>query len=60
MADIPQDLTKLLAHWSDGDGKTLDELTPLVYVELRRMAKRYMNSQPSGHTLPTTALIHEA
>jgi RNA polymerase sigma factor (TIGR02999 family) len=55
-----KDLTKLLDAWSDGDGEALQELMPLVYEELRRMAKRYMFSQPSGHTLQTTALIHEA
>ncbi len=60
MADIPQDVTKLLADWSDGDGDALERLMPLVYEELHKMAKRYMNSQPSGHTLQTTALIHEA
>jgi RNA polymerase sigma factor (TIGR02999 family) len=55
-----KDVTKLLEAWSDGKQEALDELLPLVYDELRRMAKRYMNSQPSGHTLQTTALIHEA
>lgn len=55
-----KDVTKLLEAWSDGDGAALEQLMPLVYDELRRMAKRYMNSQPSGHTLQTTALIHEA
>jgi len=62
MANIigDKDVTKLLAAWSDGDGEALEELMPLVYDELRRMARRYMNSQPSGHTLQTTALIHEA
>ena len=54
------DVTKLLASWSNGDQEAFDELLPLIYEELRRMAKRYMNSQPSGHTLQTTALIHEA
>lgn len=60
MNDGDRDLTKLLGAWSDGDGEALAELMPLVYDELRRMAKRYMHSQPSGHTLQTTALIHEA
>lgn len=55
-----KDVTKLLDAWSEGDGEALQELMPLVYDELHRMAKRYMNSQPSGHTLQTTALIHEA
>ncbi len=55
-----KDVTKLLDAWSGGDGAALEKLMPLVYDELRRMAKRYMQSQPSRHTLQTTALIHEA
>lgn len=55
-----KDITKLLDAWSGGDGEALEELMPLVYEELHRMAKIYMHSQPSGHTLQTTALIHEA
>ena len=54
------EITKLLDAWSGGEQDALDKLMPLVYNELRRMAKNYMNSQPSGHTLQTTALIHEA
>jgi RNA polymerase sigma factor (TIGR02999 family) len=54
------DVTNLLVAWSEGKQEALDELLPLVYAELRKMAKRFMNSQPSGHTLQTTALIHEA
>lgn len=53
-------LTQLLAEWSDGNEAALENLMPLVYDELRRMARRYMNRQPSGHTLQTTELIHEA
>ena len=55
-----KDVSKLLDAWGNGDGEALEQLIPLVYDELRRMAKRYMQSQPSGHTLQTTALIHEA
>ncbi len=54
------EVTRLLESWSSGRQEALDELMPLVYQELRKMAKQYMNSQPSGHTLQTTALIHEA
>jgi RNA polymerase sigma-70 factor, ECF subfamily len=54
------EVTKLLESWSNGKHEALDELMPLVYQELRRMAKQYMNRQPSEHTLQTTALIHEA
>lgn len=60
IASGDKDVTKLLAAWSDGRQEALDELLPIVYEELHRMAKRYMNSQASGHTLQTTALIHEA
>jgi len=55
-----RDVTKLLDAWSDGDNEALQQLIPLVYDELHRMAKRYMNKQPPGNTLQTTALIHEA
>ncbi len=55
-----KDVTELLEDWSGGDNDALKQLMPLVYDELHRMAKRYMNSQPSGNTLQTTALIHEA
>lgn len=55
-----KDVTRLLGDWMDGDQNALEALMPLVYDELKRMARRYMQSQPSGHTLQTTALIHEA
>jgi RNA polymerase sigma factor (TIGR02999 family) len=54
------EVTQLLIAWSNGDQTALDQLMPLVYGELRRMAKRYMAGQSPGHTLQTTALIHEA
>ena len=50
----------MLRRWSEGDSAALDQLMPLIYQELRRMARRYMGQQPTGHTLQTTALIHEA
>ena len=55
-----QQVTQLLLKWSNGDQTALDELMPIVYDELRRMARRYMNRQESGHTMQTTELIHEA
>lgn len=55
-----REITKLLGDWSDGREEALDELLPIVYNELHRMARHYMSSQHSGHTLQTTALIHEA
>jgi RNA polymerase sigma factor (TIGR02999 family) len=54
------EITQLLAEWSDGNQTALDKLYPLVYDELHRMARRYMNREPKGHTLQTTALINEA
>jgi RNA polymerase sigma factor (TIGR02999 family) len=53
-------VTKLLEQWNSGDREALDKLLPLIYEELRKMAKRYMRQQNPGHTLQTTALIHEA
>jgi RNA polymerase sigma-70 factor, ECF subfamily len=60
METSSQSVSQLLQRWSDGDSEALDQLMPLVYGELRRMARRYMHQQPAGHTLQTTALIHEA
>jgi len=50
----------LLQRLRDGDRSALDDLMPLVYDELRRMARAFMRRQPHGHTLQPTALIHEA
>jgi RNA polymerase sigma factor (TIGR02999 family) len=54
------EITQLLAEWSDGNQSALDELYPLVYEELHRLARRYMSRERKGHTLQTTALINEA
>jgi RNA polymerase sigma-70 factor (ECF subfamily) len=54
------DATTLLLAWRQGDAAALDELISLVYQELRRMAHRYLAGQRAGHTLQTTALVHEA
>ena len=53
-------ITELLAEWRDGNQSALDELYPLVYNELHRLARRYMSRERKGHTLQTTALINEA
>ena len=53
-------ISQLLSRYGNGDQQALNQLMPLIYDELRRMAKRYMRGQPAGHTLQTTALIHEA
>lgn len=60
MNHATHEVTDLLAAWSDGDQTALDKLMPLVYAELRRIAHRYMKRENPGHTLQTTALIHEA
>jgi RNA polymerase sigma factor (TIGR02999 family) len=60
MTSPSEEVTQLLVAWSDGDEGALDKLMPLVYAELRQMAKRFMRGQREGHTLQTTALIHEA
>lgn len=56
----PQDLTRLLADWSEGDQSALDKLMPLVHGELRRIAQRQMNQERVSHTLQATALVNEA
>ena len=53
-------MTALLQAWSAGDRTALDRLVPIVHAELRRLARRYMRQERAGHTLQTTALIHEA
>jgi RNA polymerase sigma-70 factor (ECF subfamily) len=60
MRPSTRDVTALLQAWGRGDQAALEELLPLVYGELRRQAARYLRAQPSGHTLQTTALVHEA
>jgi RNA polymerase sigma factor (TIGR02999 family) len=59
MATERTDLTGLLRAWSAGDEDALEQLTPLVYDELRAHARRYMRSERSGATLQSTALVHE-
>jgi RNA polymerase sigma-70 factor, ECF subfamily len=53
-------ITLLLIDWSSGDEFALEQLMPLVYEELRQMARGYMRRQAAGHTFQTTELIHEA
>jgi RNA polymerase sigma-70 factor (ECF subfamily) len=54
------DVSKLLRAWSDGEQSALERLTPIVYAELHRLARRYMKRERCGHSLQTTALVHEA
>lgn len=53
-------ITRLLVQWSGGDEQALEQLTALVYDELRRLAAGYLRSQRPDHTLQATALVHEA
>lgn len=54
------EVTLLLAEWAKGNQKALDDLTPLVYRELRQLAAGYLRKERPGHTLQPTALVHEA
>ena len=61
MATVPSEqVTQLLVAWSKCDKEALDELMPLVYRELHRLARRRFVQEGAGHTLQTTALVHEA
>jgi RNA polymerase sigma factor (TIGR02999 family) len=53
-------VTQLLLAWGSGDAAAFNELMPLVYAELRTLARRQMQRERSGHTLQATALVHEA
>jgi RNA polymerase sigma-70 factor (ECF subfamily) len=59
-AESIQEVTELLQKWSGGDASALEELTPLIYVELHRIAKNYMRRERDGHLLQTSALVNEA
>ncbi|MGD0050051.1 MAG: sigma-70 family RNA polymerase sigma factor [Bryobacteraceae bacterium] len=54
------DISALLRVWSDGDQSALERLTPIVYDELHRLARRYMKRERPGHSLQATALVNEA
>ena len=56
----PQQVTELLVAWGEGDKAALDELMPVVYDELRRLARIHLGRERADHTLQTTALVHEA
>jgi RNA polymerase sigma factor (TIGR02999 family) len=60
MRAASQTITELLVQWSEGDQAALDRLTPLVYDELRQMARTYLRGERPDHTLQATALVHEA
>lgn len=56
----PQEVTRLLDEWSNGDRSALDKLLPLVHAELRRIAQSQMRHERGNHTLQATALVNEA
>ena len=55
-----QEVSQLLLAWGAGDEAARDRLVPLVYDELRRLARQHLRYERQGHTLQTSALIHEA
>jgi RNA polymerase sigma factor (TIGR02999 family) len=57
---VPANFTQLLTDWRSGQPQALDRLTPLVYDELRRLARGYMRGERGDHTLQATAVVHEA
>ena len=59
-SDLPSDVTQILKNWSGGDVTAPEKLMPLVYEELRRLARNYLARERSDHTLQATALVHEA
>ncbi|MCP4654811.1 MAG: RNA polymerase subunit sigma-70, partial [bacterium] len=59
MTDTNDEITRLLAEWSAGDETALERLMPRVTDELRRIAGRYFEREPPGHTLQPTALVNE-
>jgi RNA polymerase sigma factor (TIGR02999 family) len=59
-AASPQEVTQLLAAWTNGDEAALEQLVPIIQAELRRLAKHYLKRERPGHTLQTSALVNEA
>ena len=60
LEDRPENVTRLLLAWREGDAQAFDQLVPIVHAELRRLARRYINAERRGHTLETGALVNEA
>jgi RNA polymerase sigma factor (TIGR02999 family) len=59
-AEDPEAITEALCAWRNGAPDAMDRLAPLVYEQLKRIARRQLRAEPVGHTLSTTALVHEA
>ena len=60
MSADSENVTQLLQDWSSGNERALEELLPLIYNELRHLAHNFLYRERTGHTLQTTALVHEA
>jgi RNA polymerase sigma factor (TIGR02999 family) len=60
MASDPDHVNRLLLEWSGGNQQALEEMLPLIYDELRHLAHNFLYRERPGHTLQTTALVHEA
>ena len=60
MPQLPQPVSELIEKWKAGDREALNALVPLLYNELHSLAHHYLQAERSGHTLQTTALVHEA
>ncbi len=56
----PEDVSQLLMDWKRGDARAMDRLMPILYEELKRLARHHLRGESQGHTLQTTALVHEA
>src|SRR5579862_1740418 len=56
----PQEFTQLLVNWRNGDKNALDQMTPVLYDELRKLARHFLAGERPDHTLQPTALVHEA
>lgn len=60
MAQKESPVTELLVRWKAGDAQALEQLVPMVYAELKTLARRYLRQERAGHTLQSAALVHEA
>lgn len=59
MTPTPEEITRMLIAWNQGDERARDELMPRIYDELRRLARAHLRRERAGHTLQPTALVHE-
>lgn len=59
-SNSPRDVTQILKNWGNGDGTAPEKLMPLVYEELRQLARSYLARERTDHTLQATALVHES